>query len=149
MAATHKSTVIARQMAEDLKLRTGLVTTSGLDASANPTILLGAGTAGSQSAFIRIKQQENIFPDPIFGITTQRSYTPHVTQIVVETSTIANVPLLTGANFSKILMDVLKFGTKVELYMSANTDAPAVGEITTANLKATLDALFHPLTETI
>jgi hypothetical protein len=72
-----------------------------------------------------------------------------VTQIVVETSTIANVPLLTGANFSKILMDVLKFGTKVELYMSANTDAPAVGEITTANLKATLDALFHPLTETI
>jgi hypothetical protein len=149
MAATHKSTVMARQMAEDLKLRTGLAITTGLDASANPTILVGAGTAGSQSAFIRIKQQDVIFPDPIFGVTTQRAYTPHVTQIVVETSGTANVPLLTGANFAKILTDVLKFGTKVELYMSANTNAPDVADITSSNLKTTIDALYHPLTETM
>jgi hypothetical protein len=148
MAATHKSTVIARQMAEDLKLRTGLTITTGLDSSANPTILVGAGTAGSQSAFIRIKQQDVIFQDPV-TYNTARSYTPHVTQVVVETSTIANVPLLTGANFSKILMDVLKFGTKVELYMSANTNAPEVSDITSGNLKTTLDALYHPLNETM
>lgn len=148
MAATHKSTVIARQMAEDLKLRTGLAVTTGLDASANPTILLGAGTAGSQSAFIRLKQQEAIFTDPV-TYNAVRVYTPHVVQLVLETSTIANVPLLTAANYAKILTDVMKFGTKVEIYMSANTNAPDVADITSSNLKATLDDLFHPLTSTI
>lgn len=148
MAATYKSTVLARQMAEDLKIRTGLAVTTGLDSSGNPTILVGAGTAGSQSAFIRIKQQDNIFTDPV-TYNAARSYTPHVTQVVVETSSIANVPLLTGANYAKILTDVLKIGTKVELYMSANTNAPDVADITSSNLKATIDALFHPFTETI
>lgn len=148
MAATHKSTVIARQMAEDLGLRTGLAITTGLDASANPTILVGAGTAGSQSAFIRIKQQDTVWTNPILG-TTQRVYTPHVVQVVVETSTIANVPLLTAANFSKILMDVTKFGTKVEIYMSANTNTVGVEDIVSGNLKVTLDDIYHPITNTM
>lgn len=149
MAATYKSSVIARQLAENLALRTGLDATVGKDTDNNPTIALGAGTAGSQSAFIRVKQDY----DPALeenGIgQTQRRYTPHVIQIVLETSTIAAVALMTEANKAKVMKELMAFGTKVELYMSANTDPVAVGEITSANLVATIDDLWHPLTSTI
>lgn len=149
MAATYKSVVTTRLMAEQLALRTGLATVVGVDASGNPTISVGTMAAGSQSAFIRVKQDY----DPslqLDGIgNTQRVYTPHVVQLVVETSTIANVPLLTGANYSMILLEALWPGTKVELYMTANTTAPSVSGISGANLKKTLDRLWHPMTETL
>lgn len=149
MAATYKSSVIVRVMAEQLALRTGLTTVVGVDSSGNPTISVGAMTAGTQSAFIRVKQDY----DPslqLDGIgNVQRVYTPHVVQLVVETSTIANVPLLTGANFSMILYEALYPRAKVELYMTANTTPPSVTGISGANLKKTLDSLWHPMTETV
>ncbi|WNM70325.1 hypothetical protein [Myxococcus phage Mx1] len=147
MPATHKATVIARQLAEDFKIRSGLVVTTGLDADANPLIKVGAQTAGSQSALIRLKQVESIQTDGI-GLP-QRVYTPHVIQVVLETSTIANVPLFTIANLSRLMLDVTKFSTKVEIYMSANGNSVGVEDIVAANLKVTLDDLYHPLTSSM
>jgi hypothetical protein len=149
MAATYKSSVIARQLAEDLGLRLGLVVTTGVDGSGNPTIAVGAGTAGSQSAFIRVLQDytPSLQVDGIGQV--QRVYTPHVIQLVLETSTIANVALMTEVNKAKLMKEVMKFGTKVELYMSANTNAVDVADITSGNLQASIDDLWNPMIGTI
>lgn len=149
MPATQKAVAIARQLAESLRLRTGATVTAGVDASGNPTILMGTGAAGSQSAFVRVKQDY----DPALELdgigNVQRRYTPHVIQVVLETSTIANVALLTEDLKVKLWKEIEQFGTKIELYMSANTNAPEVSDIIAGNLKATVDDLWHPLTSTI
>lgn len=150
MAATQKAVAIARQLAENLALRTGLDVTTSVDASGNPTIQVGSGAAASQSAFIRVKQDYDpaLELDNVTGQTARR-YTPHVIQVVLETSTIANVALMTEANKAKLFKELCDFGTKVELYMSANTNPAEVADITSGNLKATLDSLWHPMTSTI
>lgn len=146
MAATEKAVQIARQLAEDLGLRTGLAVVKGVDSSGNPTIALGTGVAGSQSAFLRCLQQSSLGTDGV-GLT-QRVYTPHIIQIVLETSTLANVPLLTGVNEAKVWYDTTKFGTRVELYLSANGTGPSVAGIT-GSPAVVIDDLWHPLTSTI
>jgi len=149
MAATQKAVAIARQLAENLALRTGLAAVSGVDASGNPTIALGTQSAGQQAAFIRVKQDY----DPALEVdgvgNAQRRYTPHVIQVVLETSTIANVPLMTGANQVMMWKEVEVFGTKIQLYMTANTTAVSVTGIDAANLKATVDDLWQPMLSTI
>lgn len=149
MAATYKSAVLARQLAEVLSIRLGLTTVEGRDASGNPTISIGTLAAASQSAFIRIKQDY----DPALELdgigNVQRRYTPHVVQVVLEMSTITNVPLMTIANLTKLMGELAHIGAKVEIYLSANTAPVAVGEIVSGNLKVTFDDLWHPLTSTI
>jgi hypothetical protein len=147
-SSSHKASVIARQMGEALKLRTGLALFQSVDASGNPTLLLGSGAAGSQSAFIRIKLEESIQTDPV-TYSAARVYTPHITQVVLETSSVAGLPLLNAGNYAKLLLDVTQPGTKVEIYLSANGNAVGVEDIVSANKVATLDDLFHPLTSTM
>lgn len=113
----------------------GFTVANGFDSSGNPTILLGAGTAGSQSMFIRCLATPSLGTTSVG--TTQTSFGPHVLQIVLETSTIANVALMTEANKMVIMGEVLGRGTAAELYMSANTNAVDVADITSGNLKAT------------
>lgn len=149
MAATQKAVAIARQLAETIALRTGLAVVSGVDSSGNPTVAVGTGAAGSQSAFIRVKADYDPALESDAVGNAQRRYAPHVIQLVLETSTIANVSLVTEVNKAKLLKEVFQFGTKVELYMSANTNAVEVSDITSANLKATIDDLWHPATSTI
>jgi hypothetical protein len=149
MAATQKAIALARQLAENISLRTGLAVVSGFDSSGNPIITVGPATIGSQSAFIRVKQDY----DPALetdGIgNTQRRYTPHVIQLVLETSSVANVALMTTVNLTRLMRDLDDAGTKIEVYMSANGNAVDVSDITSTNLKATIDSLWHPMTSTI
>lgn len=130
-----KSIEIAMSLSESLKRRFTVV--NGFDTGGLPTIALGAGTAGSQSAFIRVKAIDSLGTDSVGN--TQRSFGPHVIQIVLETSTIANVALMTEANKLPLLAEITGRGTRVELYMSANTNAVDVADITSGNLKATWD----------
>ncbi len=118
-------------------VRKGYTVTDTVDSSNNAALALGAGTAGSQSAYIKVKPIDSIGTDSI-GLT-QRSFGPHVIQVVLETSTIANVSLLTGANLLAIMGCILPMGTRVELYMSANTNAVGPEDIVSGNLKATWD----------
>lgn len=148
MAASQKAVAIARQLAEDLALRTGLAAVAGVDGSGNPTIALGTQAAGNQAAFIRIKQDY----DPALEVdgigNAQRRYTPHVIQVVLETSTIANVSLMTEKNKAMLWKEVQKFGTKCDLYLSANTVGVSAAAITGAPA-VSLDDLWQALTSTI
>jgi hypothetical protein len=119
--------------------RRGFVVTNGSDASGNATIQVGAGTIGSQSAFIRTLALPSIGTDA-FGLT-QRSFGPHIIQVVLETSTVANVALLLESAKLPLMAEVVGRGTIVEVYLSANGNAADVTDITTANLKATFNGL--------
>ena len=57
-------------------------------------------------------------------------------QVVLETSTIADVALLTEANELKLMASCSQFGLYTELYMSANTNATGPEDISSGNLKA-------------
>ena len=133
-----KSLSFAAELRDDLARRFATISAVGFDASANPTILIGSGAAGSQSAFIRVIDFQPLGVDGI-GLT-QRAYgNPVVVQVVLETSTIANTPLLLGANLLPLLGELGVRGARVELYMSANTNAVEVSDIVSGNLKATFD----------
>lgn len=132
--ASFKSLAIRDALASDLLKRLpALAQTKGFD-SELPTLLLGSGAAASQSAFLRIKPEASLYNNVVGN--AQDVYSPHVIQVVVEMSTIADVALLLGANLMNLLAACAKMGCKVELYMSANTDPVAVGEIVAGNLKA-------------
>ncbi len=144
MATTAKAQSLIRQLAEDLTLRlSALTVTAGTDSSGNPQITVGTGIAASQSAFIRCIPESTLQVDGL-GLT-QRVYTPHIIQFVLETSTIAAVALMTEANKMLLLGELLKHGTKVELYMSANANAVDVADITGTPVQVWA-SLWQPLT---
>lgn len=130
-----KQVELAISLSESLKRRFTVL--NSFDTSGLPTVLVGAGTAGSQSAFIRVKAIDSIGTDSL-GLT-QRSFGPHVMQVVLETSTIANVALMTEINKLPLMAEIVGRGTRVELYMSANGNAVDVADIIPGNLKATWD----------
>lgn len=155
MSVTKKAQVIARELASRLTTRLGmeqstLTVVSGVDASNNPTILISDGTAatGEQTIFMRVTTS----PAPL-GLNsvggTQESYGPHVIQMVCEqlagdTGTLA----VLGANLLRTAGEVFRCGTKVELYLTANTTVPSVSGIT-GTPALTFDDLYHPLTGTV
>lgn len=145
MANSYKAIALREELASDLAFTlSGLARTKGFDASGNPTLLIGTGAAGSQSAFIRIKQLDSLNQD-ILGLS-QNVFTPHVIQVVLEASTVANCPLLTIDNLTVVMGELMKRGVRLEVYLSANTNAPEVSDITAGNLKQTFNAhVQYPL----
>jgi hypothetical protein len=145
MATTKMASVLQRDIAEELGFRLPaltLVQTTGT--SGDPVITLGALTAASQSAFIRIVPEATLQLNSV-GLAAP-VYTPHIVQVVLETSTIANVALMLESNKFPLFHALQATGCKVELYMSANTNAVDEADITSGNLKATLyPALNFPL----
>lgn len=134
MSAKHVE--LSLSLKDALKRRFASVV-DGFDTNGLPTLLIGAGTAGSQSAFIRIKPVDSIGVNSV-GLS-QPAYGPHAIQLVLETSTIANTPLLTGANALPLWAELASRGVRIELYMSANTNAVDVADITTGNFKGAWD----------
>jgi hypothetical protein len=147
MASTAKANSLARQIKEDLSLRlSALACTLGYDASGNPQVTVGAGTAASQSAYIRVISEASSQVDAL-GLA-QRVYTPHIIQLVLETSTIPAVALMTEANKFLLLGELLKHGTKLELYMSANANAVDASDITGTPVQV-WNHLWQPLVNQI
>ena len=145
--ASYKMASLARQLREDLSIRLpALACVQTVDASGNAVVTVGTLAAASQSAFIRLLEQPSIGADSL-GLA-QRSYGPHVVQIVLETSTIANVPLMTVANELFVLGAALKHGVKVEIYLTANATGPSVSGITGVPA-ASFDNLWQPLTSSM
>lgn len=138
MPASAKSLSLLKELKDRLARRTALaVGEISFDTDGGGWFLVGAGTAGSQSMVVKSKE---IAPVGFDGIgLAARGYAQTVVQLVFETSTIANTSLLTAANFVPLLGEVLRQGSRVEVYMSANTNTVDVTDITTANLRSTWD----------
>lgn len=136
MAASAKSLSLALELRDRLARRTALaIGEIAFDTDGGAWFLVGAGTAGSQSMVIKSKE---IAPLGVDGIgNAAKGYAQTVMQCVVETSTIAATALLTMANMVPLLGEVLRQGSRVELYMSANTNTVGVEDITAGNLKST------------
>lgn len=136
--ASYKSVALRDELNSNLAVRlSALARLKGFDASQFPTLLLGTGAAGSQSAFIRIKPLDSINVD-VLGLA-QNVFTPHVVQLVLEMSTITDVQLMTMQNLGILMPALAAIGARLEIYMSANTVAVSVAAITAGNLKSTFD----------
>jgi hypothetical protein len=138
---------LAAQLAEDLALRTGLTVVQGVDASNNPTLAMGTATTGLQYAFIRLRPQPAITKTSL-GLDSG-TYAPHVIECVLETSATAATSYLTEANSLKLFGELCKHGTKVQVYLSTNTEVPDVDDITATKLAVTFDNLRQPGTATM
>lgn len=136
MPVSAKSLSLIKELKDRMARRTTLVISDfSYDTDGGAYFLIGAGTAGTQSMLIKSKQIDPVGFDGI-GLAA-RGYAQTVLQVVVETSTIANVPLLTGANSLDLMGEVLRQGSRVELYMSPNTDNVGVDEIIPSQLVKT------------
>lgn len=149
--ASAKALALAQELRSSLVQRStglalGALLLDGADNN-NPYLIVGTGAAGSQSMLIKLKEftpvGNTIIGQP-YGVTsgvgTAVGYAQSIIQVVLETSTIANVSLMLESNKLPLLGELLQRGTRVELYMTANTTAVALAGITGGNLKATFDA---------
>jgi hypothetical protein len=146
MTISHKAISAARQMKEDIYLRTGLAVVDSFDANGNPVLTIGTATSTNQGCTVRIKMVDTVQVDGLGN--AQRVYTPHVVQLITETSLVAGVSYLTTSNLSRILFELTKHGIKVDIYMPAQGQAPTVANIT-ATPAVSIDSLWHPLTSSM
>ena len=154
MSATQKAAAIMRVLGDNLPLRLGVAGTKGVDASGNPTLLLGSGTAGAAGIFLRCKQDYDpaLEVNPVTG-NAQRRYTPHVIEVVMELSAVASTPDVVAATQLKLWKEIIEHGTKIKFYLA--TDALGAGVLNdvawfaSTYLVATVDDLWNPMTSTI
>lgn len=140
-----KANTLMLKLKEEIRQKLpSFVQTDNVDSNGYPTLLVSADAtpaAGEQNMFIRIKTISSPAVDSIGQ--AQSVYGPHVVQSVEESSTIANVSLLTIDVKAKLDWCISRLGCQEEKYLSDNTDVPALAEITSDNLKATItDAYF-------
>ncbi len=148
-----KALVLSRELARVLAVRfsaASLVVREGFDASGNPQMNIDDGTPATteQCVFLRVIENPSIGLNSIGQAAD--SFGPHTIQIVVEASAAsAAINRLTAVNQMRLMGEVLRLGTKVELYHAPTGAAPVVADITAANLVATFQDLYHPLTNEV
>lgn len=134
---SYKSQATAQLITDKLKHLFSDARDAGFDTDGFPLLRVGDGTAGSQSALVKVKDIPQIGKDSL-GLA-QETFTPEVIQVVLESSTIANVALMTEANKAQLLNVLIAVGaSKCELYLSANTNTVGPEDIVSTNLVATL-----------
>lgn len=122
---------------KDALTHRGFVMTSSYDTDGSPLLRVGTAGAGNQTALIKIKEIAPLGTNVIGQAAV--GYCPLVAQLVLETSTIANVALLVESSKLALVGELGHRGAQVELYMSANTNATGPEDIVSGNLKATFD----------
>lgn len=135
--STYKSLVMAKKLKDimTILLPSTWVITDGFDASGNPTLTMqqdSSWAAAEQKAFVRIKHVP-VDANAKDGLgLSQREFTPHVVQVVVEASATATISVMQTKFLVPILGECLKLGSTLEVYHSANTNDPDVADITGA-----------------
>jgi hypothetical protein len=146
MATTYKAQAMAKELADRLKARlnASLALVQGFDTDQSPYISIGAGTAASASAMIKVMPVDWPLAQDILGLTAN-SYTPHKICFVTEARA-TNGAYLTRAQLILILGQLLLMGSKVEWYESTNGDSPDLDDITAAKLVASFEPdLYYPM----
>jgi hypothetical protein len=147
--ATYPSLVMAQQLAEAIKVRLNLATVVSQDVNGDPTVAIGPGTAGSQSAFVRIKVRNAPLGFDIVGNNQPQYGKPHVAQIVIEAPNGTGVePTGSAALTVALVGELARVGVRLELYKSATGVAPAIAGIT-GNPVGTYEDLFNAIASTM
>jgi hypothetical protein len=133
---SNKANIMAVELQTELARRFATVSAVKFDTDSNPYVLVGAGTAGSQSAVVKVLDFPILGVD-IVGVAARNYGNPVEIQVVEETSTIAATPLLTAANQIALMGAVALRGARVLVYLTANTVVVAPGA-------GTLVATFDP-----
>lgn len=138
-ATSYKANVITAELKDRLARRFTTVSDVQFDTDGAPFLTCTQGTlaAGQQVALVKVIAEQPLGVDGL-GLTP-RAFSPHRMQVVLETSTIANVALMTEVNKLFLLGEVTHFGVKTEIYLRANASAVVIGDITSGNLKASWD----------
>lgn len=153
--ASAKALDIAAQLAESLALRcsaaglgTALAVSTNFDSSGNPTILVGAASAGNAGAFIRVMNYPSPNSYDIIG-NVAPVYTPHVIQVATEANPAggAGADVNSLAQLGAVMLQCEVMGCRLELWQSANGTVPSVTTFGTAsNLKLVFEAnMYYPV----
>lgn len=144
MAASAKSRAIANSLAGAFKLRLSLAVAESFDTDQNPLIKLGSGSIGAAGALIKVKPQDWPEAKDILGLAAN-IYSPDIIQIVMESNPAggAGADINSMAVLLPILAQCAIYGCKMEVYLSANGNAPDASDIVSGNLAAS----FQPSAE--
>lgn len=138
---TAKAISLSRDIAANLRMRqTALAVVESFDTDLLPVIRIGTGTIGDPGAVIKIVPQDWPLAKDILG-NTALAFGPHKIQLVVEANNAAGAAadINTWAQILPILSECVLRGCRLEVYNSANGNAPGVEDITSGNLKASFD----------
>lgn len=146
MATTAKAQEIMNNLKSELSKRfSTLAISAGSDSSGNPTLLVGAASAGLAGAFILCKPVDYPNSYNIIGQVAQ-VYTPHVLQLCMEADADANGLINSYAQAAQFEMALALRGTKMELYVSPHGTVPSAAALTTGNLVLEFyDDIYQPL----
>jgi len=133
-----KALSVAAELQNDLSRRFATVSAVTFDTDGGALIRVGTAGAGNQTALVKVVDIAPLGSDAI-GLAARNYGNPLVIQVVLETSSIANVALMTEANKVALLGAAFHRGSRVELYMSANGNATGPEDIVSGNLKATFE----------
>ena len=150
MASSYKAVALQTELFDELKKRlSALAATSsvGFDSSGNPTITLASNAtpaAGQKNVFIRLMPQSTIFTTSIG--TTPDFFVPTVIQFATEAPSAGaghTSDFLSPSDLVALYGCLMKRGTRVEMYQSANGTVPSVSTLVAANLQAAYEANIY------
>jgi hypothetical protein len=115
--------------------------------SGDPALLVSEDATpavGEEVAYVKMVQKSYTgFPQ--ISLASTEDGRAHTLQVVVEESASAGISVWTTLDLSRLIARLAQMNVHMELYMSANTDLPADGEITTGNLKGEIRSdVRHP-----
>lgn len=142
MASLAKCFGLARTLKDNLAQRTALaVTESVLAATGGPVLVVGTDTIGAPGARIHIVPEDWSLAKDVLG-NSANIFSPSVIRICFEANNAAGAAADVNGwdTLLPIVGAAIQTGAKVEIYESANGDAPDDADITAANLKATFNA---------
>ena len=154
MATTQKAIALARELVDVWTKQVAStlpVITQSLDSSNNPVITLSADATpatGEKVVVVRVKPIGDWTAYDILGNASQM-FCPHTIDVCTEAnyaSTTDNVAdILTPVELLPILAEIVKKGTKVDWYVSANGTVPSTTQMTSGNLAASYKDLYWGL----
>jgi len=146
---SFKALELSAEIHDELKKRTSLLIAESFDSNGDPVLTLSADAtpaAGEKVIVIRTKAIDWPLAKDVLGLPST-VFTPHVIQVCTEANfagTTDNVADILGpAELLPVLGTVLKRGTRVEWYQSANATLPATAQMTSANFKAGFEAELY------
>lgn len=105
----------------------------------SPTLMIGTGIAGSESAFIKVKDEASLFKTGL-GLTARGFGNPLRVQISLEASATANSQELNLANLVPLLSSIALRGAVIDVYLTADGTAVGVG----GDINGTLTSTWYP-----